>query len=117
VELGLEGELAVYNRRGGARKQFKFDRVFGPDASQAGVYEDTKFLIRSVLDGARRPSPAAAHVHCTQCCLSRLHVLVRKREEALPCGLYFYCYFFLGTNGKAAAHLCLPPRHVSLTLG
>ncbi len=53
MELGLEGELAVYNRRGGARKQFKFDRVFGPDASQAGVYEDTKFLIRSVLDGAR----------------------------------------------------------------
>ena len=50
----MEGELAVYNPRGGGRKQFKFDRVFGPAATQAEVYEDTKFLIRSVLDGAQQ---------------------------------------------------------------
>ena len=54
AEVGVEGELAVYNPRGGARKQFKFDRVFGPAATQAEVYEDTKFLIRSVLDGAQQ---------------------------------------------------------------
>ena len=53
AEVGVEGELAVYNPRGGGRKQFKFDRVFGSGATQAEVYDDTKFLIRSVLDGAQ----------------------------------------------------------------
>ena len=59
AEVGVEGELAVYNPRGGGRKQFKFDRVFGPAATQAEVYEDTKFLIRSVLDGAQQ-----RNLHC-----------------------------------------------------
>ena len=52
AEIGEEGELAVYNPRGGARRLFKYDRVFGPDSTQEQVYEDTKALIRSVLDGA-----------------------------------------------------------------
>jgi kinesin family protein C2/C3 len=43
----------VYNPRGGGRKLFKYDRVFGPESTQEQVYEDTKALIRSVLDGAR----------------------------------------------------------------
>jgi hypothetical protein len=42
----------VYNPRGGPRKLFKFDRVFGPESTQEEVYEDSKALIRSVLDGA-----------------------------------------------------------------
>jgi hypothetical protein len=50
-EVGEEGELAVYNPRGGARKLYKFDKVFGTDSTQEEVYEDTKALIRSVLDG------------------------------------------------------------------
>ncbi len=50
-EIGEEGELAVYNPRGGQRKLYKFDKVFGSDSSQEEVYEDTKALIRSVLDG------------------------------------------------------------------
>ena len=54
TELGEEGELALYNPRSGARKQFKYDRVFGCDSTQEEVYEDTKALIRSVLDGALR---------------------------------------------------------------
>ncbi len=51
-EVGEEGELAVYNPRGGPRKLYKFDKVFGCDSTQEEVYEDTKALIRSVLDGA-----------------------------------------------------------------
>lgn len=49
LEEGLEGELALY--RAGRRAMFKFDRVFGMESNQAQVYEDTKALIRSVLDG------------------------------------------------------------------
>ncbi|KAK9798229.1 hypothetical protein WJX73_010651 [Symbiochloris irregularis] len=51
MELGVDGEVAAYNPRDGKRRLFKFDRVFGPEASQTGVYEDTSALIRSVLDG------------------------------------------------------------------
>ena len=39
------------NVRGKAPQVFKFDRVFGPKAMQPEVYEDTQFLVRSVLDG------------------------------------------------------------------
>lgn len=31
---------------------FKFDKIFDVDSTQEEVYEDTKPLIRSVLDGA-----------------------------------------------------------------
>ena len=51
TELGEDGELALYNPRSGGRKQFKYDRVFGAGSTQEEVYEDTKALIRSVLDG------------------------------------------------------------------
>lgn len=46
-------QLAINNR--GQRKVFTFDRVFDGEATQEAVYEDTKPLIRSVLDGARLP--------------------------------------------------------------
>ncbi len=108
VELGLEGELAVYNRRGGARKQFKFDRVFGPDVTQAGVYEDTKFLIRSVLDGARRPSTGSS-------ALASFSVLVPEQatDAGLPrewrrCRAGFFPPPFLGTN-RGGSRAPLPP--------
>ena len=56
TELGEDGELALYNPRSGMRKQFKYDRVFAPGSTQEEVYEDTKALIRSVLDGERCPA-------------------------------------------------------------
>lgn len=59
-EIGEEGEIAVYNPRSGQRKLFKFDKVFGVDSTQDDVYEDTKALIRSVLDGQ---SVAPHHCH------------------------------------------------------
>eukprot|EP00891_Asterochloris_glomerata_P003861 jgi/Astpho2/3861/e_gw1.00062.13.1_t len=51
VDAGVEGEVAISNPRNLLRKQYKFDKVFGPDSTQEQVYEDTKALIRSVLDG------------------------------------------------------------------
>ncbi|KAK9862343.1 hypothetical protein WJX84_009346 [Apatococcus fuscideae] len=51
TEVGMEGEVAVYNPNTRQRRTFKYDRVFGPESSQSEVYEDTKALIRSVLDG------------------------------------------------------------------
>lgn len=51
IELGVDGELAALNPRNGQRKVFKFDKIFDPASTQEEVYEDTKPLIRSVLDG------------------------------------------------------------------
>ena len=52
------------------RKQFKYDRVFASGSTQEEVYEDTKALIRSVLDG-ERCSPAVLSYawghHCSEC--------------------------------------------------
>ena len=48
---GTAGELALYNAKTGARKVYKFDKVFGTNSTQVQVYEDTKPLVRSVLDG------------------------------------------------------------------
>ena len=44
-------QVAISNPRNLLRKQYKFDKVFGPESTQEQVYEDTKALIRSVLDG------------------------------------------------------------------
>ena len=67
TEIGEDGELALYNPRSGMRKQFKYDRVFGAGSSQEEVYEDTKALIRSVLDGA--PIPPLVRTHSRTRCL------------------------------------------------
>jgi Microtubule binding len=45
-------QLAIDVR--GQQKLFKYDSVFGDRASQAQVYEKTKPLVRSVLDGEPR---------------------------------------------------------------
>ena len=51
TEEGLDGEVALYNPLSAKRKVFKYDKVFGMESTQEQVYEDTKALIRSVLDG------------------------------------------------------------------
>eukprot|EP00878_Enallax_costatus_P036059 GHUV01040351.1.p1 GENE.GHUV01040351.1~~GHUV01040351.1.p1 ORF type:complete len:697 (+),score=225.05 GHUV01040351.1:411-2501(+) len=51
VDIGLEGDLAVYDQHTGNKRVFKVDRVFDQNCDQAVVYEDTQPLIRSVLDG------------------------------------------------------------------
>ena len=48
---GVAVQVAISNPRNLLRKQYKFDKVFGPESTQEQVYEDTKALIRSVLDG------------------------------------------------------------------
>ncbi|CAN1265515.1 Kinesin-like protein KIN-14P [Linum perenne] len=50
----LRGELVVCNpAKAGkdGRKLFRFNRVYGPEATQAEVYLDTQPLVQSVLDG------------------------------------------------------------------
>ncbi|KAG6752929.1 hypothetical protein POTOM_042970 [Populus tomentosa] len=52
--IGENGEVAAVNpsKQGkDRRRNFKFNKVFGPDSTQAEVYSDTQPLIRSVLDG------------------------------------------------------------------
>ncbi|KAJ6411445.1 hypothetical protein OIU84_008090 [Salix udensis] len=52
--IGEHGELAVVNpsKQGKDRRHnFKFNKIFGPESTQAEVYSDTQPLIRSVLDG------------------------------------------------------------------
>ncbi|XP_050371415.1 kinesin-like protein KIN-14Q isoform X2 [Argentina anserina] len=49
-ESEKEGELSVKSN-GLSRRTFKFDAVFGPQADQADVFEDTAPFATSVLDG------------------------------------------------------------------
>lgn len=55
VDVGLEGDLAVYDQASGAKRVFKVDRVFDQSVHQQAVYDDTQPLIRSVLDGEQWP--------------------------------------------------------------
>jgi kinesin family protein C2/C3 len=58
IDVGLEGDLAVYDSLKNERRLFKVDRVFDEAADQVSVYEDTQPLIRSVLDGRWRAGRA-----------------------------------------------------------
>ncbi|XP_073142323.1 kinesin-like protein KIN-14Q [Henckelia pumila] len=49
-ESAKDGELTIKSN-GISKKTFKFDAVFGPEASQVDVFEDTAPLATSVLDG------------------------------------------------------------------
>ncbi|GLU14648.1 hypothetical protein SLE2022_312070 [Rubroshorea leprosula] len=49
-ESAKDGELTVMSN-GAPKKTFKFDAVFGPEADQVDVFEETAPLATSVLDG------------------------------------------------------------------
>ncbi|KAK7401681.1 hypothetical protein VNO78_13353 [Psophocarpus tetragonolobus] len=49
-ESSKDGELTVMSN-GAPKKTFKFDAVFGPQAEQADIFEDTAPFATSVLDG------------------------------------------------------------------
>ncbi|KAH9625572.1 hypothetical protein KSS87_009925 [Heliosperma pusillum] len=52
-EIGEHGELSVANPAGPkeSEKAFRFNKVYGPMATQAEVFADTQPLIRTILDG------------------------------------------------------------------
>ncbi|KMT11160.1 hypothetical protein BVRB_5g110900 [Beta vulgaris subsp. vulgaris] len=51
--IGEHGELTVTNpvKPKDSQKSFKFNKVYGPMATQAEVFSDTQPLIRTILDG------------------------------------------------------------------
>lgn len=51
--IGEHGELTVSNpaKPNDAKKSFKFNKIYGPMATQAEVFSDTQPLIRTILDG------------------------------------------------------------------
>ncbi|KAJ4825678.1 hypothetical protein Tsubulata_039112 [Turnera subulata] len=52
--IGEDGEMAVMNpAKPGkdGRRVFRFNKVYGPDSTQAEVFADTQQLIRCILDG------------------------------------------------------------------
>ena len=49
VEIKDETSLKVITNRG--EKEFEFDAVFSPTSTQEQVFEDTKRLVESCLDG------------------------------------------------------------------
>ncbi|XP_021759176.1 kinesin-like protein KIN-14P [Chenopodium quinoa] len=51
--IGEHGELTVANpvKPNDAQKSFRFNKVYGPMATQAEVFSDTQPLIRTILDG------------------------------------------------------------------
>ena len=51
MEVGEDGALAAYSAKHSKWHEFKFDRVFGETSRQEEIYEETKPLVRSVLDG------------------------------------------------------------------
>ena len=46
-----EGRLAAFSPKHNKWHEYKFDRVFGEDSRQEEIYQETKPLVRSVLDG------------------------------------------------------------------
>eukprot|EP01052_Picozoa_sp_SAG31_P054419 SAG31_NODE_14478_length_804_cov_1.026950_2_plen_144_part_01 len=47
----VEGEIIVVDPKHRTKKSFEFDAVFGPDATQAAIFEDTRQLVHSCCDG------------------------------------------------------------------
>ena len=90
--MGLQGEVALYNPKNGQRKTFSFDKAFGEGSDQVSVYEDTKALIRSVLDGEPHAwcSTLSSQVRDAMlvkgldCSLAFQHQLVRVQRHQGP---------------------------------
>lgn len=65
MDVGLDGDLAIYDQQNGTKRLFKVDRIFDKSCSQAAVYEDTQPLIRSVLDGELNCTCYLQSYNCT----------------------------------------------------
>eukprot|EP00941_MAST-03F_sp_MAST-3F-sp1_P002044 g2044.t1 len=49
VEITDDYSLSIMNKK--KKKQYTFDRIFGPDSTQEQVFADTKRLVQSAVDG------------------------------------------------------------------
>jgi hypothetical protein len=88
VDVGAEGELALYDPEQRGRKEFRFGRVFDTASSQADVYADVQPLARSVLDGGCSCCLAAG-MHAMGCCwlraaMHRGRIVVLASEVCWP---------------------------------
>lgn len=51
IEVGEDGALAAFSAKHNKWHEYKFDRIFGEDSRQAEIFQETKPLCRSVLEG------------------------------------------------------------------
>ncbi len=51
LEVGEDGALAAFSEKHNKWHEYKFDKIFGEDSQQNEIYQETKPLVRSVLDG------------------------------------------------------------------
>lgn len=51
IEVGEDGALAAFSAKHNKWHEFKFDKIFGEDSRQAEIFQETKPLCRSVLEG------------------------------------------------------------------
>ena len=51
VEPLTESEVGVFDERTNSWKSFSFDKIWGPDSHQLGVFQDVEPLALSVVDG------------------------------------------------------------------
>lgn len=111
VDVGMEGDLAVYDQHNGTKRLYKVDRVFDQHVDQAAVYEDTQPLIRSVLDG-ELDLTGNAHVAqaCWQCSNTcQLVVQHFLYWDPVFCGpLHHHILLLVGCRLQCV-HLCIWP--------
>ena len=51
-KFDVDGEIVVGNKpRAADNKMFEFDQVFGPECGQEDIFEDTRQLVQSAMDG------------------------------------------------------------------
>jgi len=51
IEIGEDGALAAFSAKHNKWHEYKFDKIFGEDSCHAEIFQETKPLCRSVLEG------------------------------------------------------------------
>lgn len=87
----VEGEsisLTIPSKNGKeGKKTFRFNKVFGPSATQGEVFSDTQPLIRSVLDGYNVCIFAYGQTGS-----GKTHTMVRESDNLAVCSFYIFSF-------------------------